>query len=260
MLPGAPGGPRSDAINFQSPESSAARAGGGMESTLLILPLSSAGEGLPPGDLGEDRIEPVGCFVLHPMPCSRDHLKPGIRLSLAQSGGALIQIGIGRRVALAPNPVETRLDQRQRPGKRVRPREPAALDPAARRVLRLDVDRQLVDFAGSAIISAPRLWRATARISASEAPSGTRSSAVGCRTRPRPFEPTIVNPLTWSPSCATTWPPSTPPNENPAICKSAALRKNDVEAFGDDPSQALRRMRLGRSADSPSPANRERRR
>ena len=66
----------------------------------------------------------------------------------AQRAGAVVEMGVGRGIAFAPNPVETRLDCRQRSGERVGAGEPPAFDPTARRVVRLDIDRELVDFCG----------------------------------------------------------------------------------------------------------------
>ena len=107
----------------------------------IILTPSSVG----PGDLRQHRVETVGRLVLHPVPGSGDDLEAGTRLKAAQHAGALVEMGIGGRVALAPNAVEPRFNERQGTGEGVCAREPAAFDPAARRVLRLNVDRELVD-------------------------------------------------------------------------------------------------------------------
>src|SRR5262252_9000247 len=98
------------------------------------------------GNVGEERIEPVGGLVLHPMPCSRDDLEASVWLDAAQHMRALLEVGIGCGVAFAPDTVDLCLHKWERSGKRIGAREPAAFDPAARRVLRLDIDRQLVDF------------------------------------------------------------------------------------------------------------------
>ena len=66
----------------------------------------------PTGDLREKRVEPIGCFVLDPMPRSRNNLEPSIWLDIVQCAGAIIEMGVGSRIALTPNPVDARLDER----------------------------------------------------------------------------------------------------------------------------------------------------
>jgi hypothetical protein len=82
--------------------------------------LRSSGRATLTGDVREKSVEFIGCFVLDPMPCSRDNLEPGIWLDVAQSAGAIIEMGVGGRVALTPNPVDTCLDERKRPGECLR--------------------------------------------------------------------------------------------------------------------------------------------
>jgi hypothetical protein len=66
----------------------------------------------PTGDLREKRVEPIGCFVLDPMPRSRNNLEPGAWLDIVQCAGAIIEMGVGSRIVLTPNPVDARLDER----------------------------------------------------------------------------------------------------------------------------------------------------
>src|SRR5215472_100610 len=99
------------------------------------------------GDIREERVEPVGCFVLNPMPRCWYHLKTRTGLDIPQCAGAIVEMGVGGGVTLAPDAIDARLDQRERPGQRVGPRESAALDTASRRVPHLDEDRELIDFA-----------------------------------------------------------------------------------------------------------------
>src|ERR1700740_2661389 len=71
-----------------------------------------SGRAAPTGDLQEKRVEPIGRFVLGPMPRSRDHLEPGAWLDIAQCAGAIVEMGVGGRVSLTPDPVDARLDER----------------------------------------------------------------------------------------------------------------------------------------------------
>jgi hypothetical protein len=67
---------------------------------------------VPFGDVREKRVEFIGRFVLDPMPRSRDNLEPGAWLDVAQGAGAIIEMGVGGRITLTPNPVDARLDER----------------------------------------------------------------------------------------------------------------------------------------------------
>jgi hypothetical protein len=135
-------------------------------------------------------------------------------LDAALAAGTVVEMGVGGGVAISPDPVEPRPQQRKDAGERVASREPPALHASARSVLRLDVDREFVDPCRSAIIITARLWRTTASACRSEAGAGNRSSAVGWRTSPSPFEPTTVNVETRSPSAAT-WPPAAAGQSDP---------------------------------------------
>src|SRR5271166_2542894 len=101
----------------------------------------------PRDNVGQKRVEPIGGFVLNPMPRSRNHLEPGAWLDFPQCARAIIEVRVGGGVALSPNSIDARLHLRKRPGKGIGAREPPALDAAPRSVLRLDVDREFVDFA-----------------------------------------------------------------------------------------------------------------
>ena len=70
---------------------------------------------LQPGahDFGEERVELVGGFVLHPVARTRDDLKTGFGLERAQGSGAFVEVRIGGGVAPAPDAVEPRGDQGQ---------------------------------------------------------------------------------------------------------------------------------------------------
>ena len=79
-----------------------------------------SGRAAPTSDIREKRVELIGGFVLDPMPRSGNNLEPGAWLDIAQCAGAIIEMGVGGGVTLAPNPVDARLNERQRPGERVR--------------------------------------------------------------------------------------------------------------------------------------------
>src|SRR5262252_3297453 len=95
------------------------------------------------GDFGEEGVKSLGRFVLYPMPGAGDHLEAGARLDAAQCASAVVEVGVGGCVTPAPDPVEPRRDEWKGTSERVPAREPAALDPAARRVLPLNIDRKL---------------------------------------------------------------------------------------------------------------------
>jgi len=78
----------------------------------LGVNLLCSGRAARTSDIREKRVELIGGFVLDPMPRSRNNLEPSIRLDIAQCAGAIIEMGVGSRVALAPNPVDARLDER----------------------------------------------------------------------------------------------------------------------------------------------------
>src|ERR1700730_3620192 len=111
----------------------------------VVITTSSIAHRSRPGDFCQDLVETVGSLVLRPVPGAGDHFEAGARLRAAHHAGALLEMGTGGRIALSPDAVEAGLDERQSTGERVRPRKPSASDAAARRVLRLDVDRELVD-------------------------------------------------------------------------------------------------------------------
>src|SRR5271155_3314705 len=91
----------------------------GERKVFSVVILLSAGGAAPTRDIREKRVELIRCFVLDPMPRSRNNLEPGTWLDIAQCAGPIIEIGVGGGVALAPNPVDARLDERQRPGERI---------------------------------------------------------------------------------------------------------------------------------------------
>ena len=200
-----------------------------------------------PHDFGQQRVEAVGRFVCTQWPAPGIISKRGLRLDLAQRLRALVEIGIGGGVAPAPDAVDPRLDPRKRLAS-VSAREKRRLLTRPRGAfVVLDIDRQLVDLCGSAIISAPRLCRATARISASEAPrQALRFSSVGWRTRPSPFEPTIVKPSHPIAEQCRDMAAEHPAEREAGKVQRTPTRQHDVEAVDDDPRQALGGMRLGR--------------
>src|SRR6266404_7609983 len=107
----------------------------------VVIATSSIGR----SEFCQDLVEAVGCLVLHPVPGADDHLETGARLKAAQHPSALVEMGIGGRIALSPDADEARLHQRQGTGESVGPRKAPASHPTAGRILRLDVDRELVD-------------------------------------------------------------------------------------------------------------------
>src|SRR5271166_2699935 len=66
----------------------------------VILATSSVGR----DHLRQDRVEAVGRLELHPVPGAGDDLEAGTRLKAAQHARALVEMGIGGRVASAPMP------------------------------------------------------------------------------------------------------------------------------------------------------------
>src|SRR4029077_15609509 len=106
----------------------------------VVIATSSIAHRSRPGDFCQDLVKPVGSLVLYPVPGAGDHLEAGAGLKAAQHLRALVEMGTCGRIALSPNAVKAGLDERQSTGERVRPREPAAPHPAARRVLRLKID------------------------------------------------------------------------------------------------------------------------
>ena len=96
-------------------------------------------------ELGEDRVELLGRLELDPMAGTGDDCEAGLRLDALQQPGALVEMRVGGRVALAPDAVEPRLDLRQRLDQRARARKPAAAHAGAGVVGLLQVERQLVD-------------------------------------------------------------------------------------------------------------------
>jgi len=78
----------------------------------LGVNLLCSGRAARTSDIREKWVELIGGFVLDPMPRSRNNLEPGAWLDIAQCAGAIIEMGIGGGITLAPDPVYARLDER----------------------------------------------------------------------------------------------------------------------------------------------------
>src|SRR5438874_3510086 len=111
----------------------------------VAQPCGCAGDALTQGEFGEQRVELLGPFELHPMPGAGHCRKPRRRLNAAQDAGALLDMRIGGRVALAPDAAEWRLHLRQGLDQRTRTREAAAAHAGAAMIGLLQPERELVD-------------------------------------------------------------------------------------------------------------------
>ena len=169
------------------------------------------------------RIERLGRLVGNPVAGAGNDVHLEVRLQRAEEVDAFLDVGIGRRIELAPDAGERRLHLRQHFAERAGDAHVAAARLGARGVQDLHVDRHAVDVlrdraaSGARDCAAPRR-PASAAASRAAACAAWRS---GLRVAFRPPAPTKTMRLMRSCISVARWPDTMPPKEKPVMARTA---------------------------------------